>query len=95
MRIAHHLWTLSRRHLTTRCVVSQRPRSGTWTLRLTCNGRKVLDSRFETLGEAIAQSSITFGAFLTRGWIVDTDLAGPPRRPRAAVRGVAESATVH
>jgi hypothetical protein len=90
MRTTHHLWTLTRREQTTRCMVSQRPQSGTWRLRLTCNGRKVLDSRFETLGEAIAQSSLTFSAFLTRGWMVETDLAGPRR-----LRTVCADVTVH
>lgn len=80
MRVTHHLWTLSRLGKTTQCTVVQRQRSGTWMLRLTCNGRRILDSSFGSLGEAIAQSSITFGAFLTRGWIGETDLAGPRRR---------------
>jgi hypothetical protein len=90
MRVIHHLWTLSRLGKTTHCTVAQRPRSGTWVLRLTCNGRRVLDSSFSSLSEAIAQSSITFGAFLTRGWIGETDLAGPQRRGT-----VPETASVH
>jgi len=65
---ARTTWTLARNGHRIICTLTGNA-SGTYVLRLTCNGRCILDERCDGPRHALTRSLDALGALLARGWV--------------------------